>query len=111
MEKCLLLHARRYDFKDAESGRAVTGVTLTYLQTGGSTPQADQLGEAPLSVPAAIEVWNDLSVVPGFYAIDFRQRPGPRGRPTLQATGLRFLSGVELDTVDSAAVAANATHP
>lgn len=107
MERCLLLHARRYDFKDQESGRRVEGVTLTYLTSyveGGD----NQRGQMPLSISAPAEAWHQLRAVPGFYEVDFRQRPGPKGRPTLQATGLHFLSPVEFEVDDQESTI---THP
>lgn len=110
MDRCLLLTARRYDFADSETGRRVVGVTLTYL-TGEVEDQADFRGQAPLSIKAPSDVWGQLEAVPGFYGIEFRQRPGPRGRPTLQATGLQFLSGVDFDAVDSVASAIATPHP
>jgi hypothetical protein len=99
MERCILLTARRYDFKDAETGRRVEGVTLTYL-TGDPEAQADYRGQAVMSIPAPSELWHQLQAIPGVYAIDFRQRPGPKGRPTLQATGAEFLSEVDFGVFD-----------
>ncbi len=100
MQECLLLAARRYDFSD-ESGRRVEGVTLTYL-TGDIDSASDRRGQTPLSIPASVDIWHQLQAVPGVYGIDFRQRPGKGGRPTLQAIGLEFLSAASLDTADVA---------
>jgi hypothetical protein len=102
MQECLLLAARRYDFKD-EQGRRIEGVTLTYL-TGDVDKAGDRLGQMPMSIPAPVDVWHQLQAVPGVYGIDFRQRPGKGGRPTLQAVGLEFLSAASLDTASVAAV-------
>jgi hypothetical protein len=95
MQECLLLSARRYDFKD-DDGRRIEGVTLTYL-TGDVDNEADRRGQSPLSIPAPMDVWHSLQSVPGFYQVDFRQRPGKGGRPTLQAVGVEFLGAVALD--------------
>jgi hypothetical protein len=92
--ECLILSARRYDFKDDE-GRRVEGVTLTYL-AGDVDQQSDRRGQAALSIPAPVELWHQLQAVPGYYAIDFRQRPGKGGRPTLQAARLDFIESVDL---------------
>lgn len=92
--ECLILAARRYDFKD-EGGRRVEGVTLTYL-TGDVDDAGDRRGQAPLSIAAPSDVWHDLQAVPGFYRVDFRQRPGKNGRPALQAVGVDFVGGVTL---------------
>jgi hypothetical protein len=95
MQECLILSARRYDFKD-EDGRRIEGVTLTYL-TGDVDREADRRGQAALSIPAPVDVWHQLQAVPGWYQIDFRQRPGKGGRPALQAIGVEFLAPVVLD--------------
>lgn len=95
MQECLILAARRYDFAD-ESGRRIEGVTLTYL-TGDVDNASDRRGQVPLSIPAPVAVWHQLQAVPGVYGIDFRQRPGKGGRPTLQAIGLEFLAAASLD--------------
>ncbi len=100
MQECLILAARRYDFKD-DDGRRIEGVTLTYL-TGDVDQASDRLGQVPLSIPAPVGIWHDLQAVPGVYGIDFRQRPGKGGRPTLQAVGLEFLSPASLDTASVA---------
>jgi hypothetical protein len=34
------------------------------------------------------------------YGVDFKQRPGPKGRPTLQAVGLQFLSDADFGVFD-----------
>jgi hypothetical protein len=96
MQNCLVLGARRYDFQD-ESGRRVSGVTLTYL-TGDLEGEADRRGQASLSIAAPPDVWHQLQAVPGIYDIDFRQRPGKGGRPQLQAVGVHFLAPVNLNT-------------
>jgi hypothetical protein len=96
MERCLLLHARRYDFKDETTGRKVQGVKLTYL-TGDVEAGDDQIGQVPLAISAPFDVWNDLGAVPGFYDVEFRQRPGKGGKPELKAVGLDFIEPVDLD--------------
>jgi hypothetical protein len=102
MQECLLLAARRYDFSD-ESGRRIEGVTLTYL-TGDIDNASDRRGQVPLSIPAPVAIWHQLQAVPGVYGIDFRQRPGKGGRPTLQAVGLEFLAAASLDAATLAQV-------
>jgi hypothetical protein len=95
MDRCLILTARRYDFKDEATGRQVAGVTLTYL-TGDQETEPGRIGQVPLSISAPIGVWNDLGACPGFYDVDFRQRPGKGGKPTLQAVGVSFISAIDL---------------
>ncbi len=94
MEQCVLLSARRYEFKD-ESGKHVEGITLTYI-TDNIETEGDTKGCQPLSVTAPLLVWSALTEVPGVYDLDFKQRPGPKGKPTLQLSSLKFVAPVEL---------------
>lgn len=94
MEQCVLLSARRYDFKD-EAGKQVNGVTLTYI-TDFVEVEGDTRGCQPLSVNGAAAVWSKLAVVPGVYDLNFKQRPGPKGKPTLQLVDMAFVSPVGL---------------
>lgn len=89
METCVLLSARRYEFTDEKTGRPVEGVSLTYL-TGEVEKTDDQRGMFPLSITAPVESFAALQVVPGIYDMDFKQRPGKGGKPTLQCVSLRF---------------------
>lgn len=92
MEQCVLLSARRYDFKD-EAGKQVEGVTLTYI-TSFVEVDGDTRGCQPLSVAGSSSVWSKLGAVPGVYDLDFKQRPGPKGKPTLQLVDMKFVSPV-----------------
>jgi hypothetical protein len=99
MDRCIVLTARRYDFEDEKTGRRIEGVTLTYI-TGEAEEQENSRGQAVMQIPAPADLWHQLPTIPGVYAIDFRQRPGLKGRPTLQAVGVEFLSRVDLDVFD-----------
>jgi len=94
METCVLLSARRYDFKD-DGGKQVEGVTLTYITENVET-EGDTRGCQPMSVAGAASVWSKLGAVPGIYDLDFKQRPGPKGKPTLQLVDVKFVSPVEM---------------
>jgi hypothetical protein len=88
------LGARRYDFKD-DDGARIEGVTLHYLtsdQDGGE----DQKGTIPLQVSAPPSTFHQLEVLPGRYDVDFRQRPGRGGKPTLTASGVDYLGPISL---------------
>ena len=98
MERCIVLTASRYDFKDDE-GKRIEGVTLTYL-TGEPESQPDYRGRAVMSIPAPMDIWHQLAAIPGVYGIDFRQRPGPKGRPTLQAVGAEFIAEADFAMFD-----------
>ncbi len=89
--RCLVLAARRYSFKDSETGALVEGAKLHYLTLDGEQDgDTDQRGEIPFEVSIPRHVYEELGEVPAFYDVDFRQRPGRGGRPTLQAAGLSY---------------------
>ena len=90
MERCLVLSARRYSFRD-DAGKQVEGVTLQYL-TGFEADDPDRRGMEPLTITGSLSLYSELRDLPGVYDLDFKQRPGPKGRPTLQVTGLRFVA-------------------
>lgn len=89
MERCIVLCARRYSFKD-DGGKQVDGTTLSYL-TGDKENGADRKGLEPLTISGDQRLFLDLQELPGVYELDFKQRPGKNGRPTLQVTSARFL--------------------
>lgn len=99
MDRCIVMTARRYDFNDQATGRRVEGVTLTYV-TGDIEQQPDYRGYPVLQISAPMGVWPELRALPGVYAVEFRQRPGPKGRPTLQAVNLKFLAGADFEVFD-----------
>lgn len=98
--RCLVLGARRYSFR-SDDGERVEGATLHYLTLDGEpdTSTGDEKGEIPLAVSAPLAVFQDLRTAPAFYDVDFRQRPGKGGRPTLQATGVSYLGEASLGDV------------
>lgn len=93
MDTVVLLSARQYNFTD-DAGKSVQGVTLTYI-TGDVDSSGPRRGCAPMSVNAVPEVFAQLDAVPGLYDVDFRQRPGKGGRPTLTATALKLRSPLD----------------
>lgn len=96
--RCLVLAARRYSFKDSETGALVEGAKLHYLTLDGEQDgDTDQRGEVPFEVSIPLAVYEELREVPAFYDVDFRQRPGRGGRPTLQAVGLSYQGEVSFE--------------
>lgn len=89
METAILLNARRYDFKDETTGRLVQGVTLQYLTADVENNDNDK-GCMLFTITAPSEVWGQLQSVPGVYDMEFKQRPGKGGRPTLQCVATKF---------------------
>ncbi|HEX2922678.1 MAG TPA: hypothetical protein VHS28_01470 [Chloroflexota bacterium] len=92
----LVLSARAYDFKDESSGRQVQGITLTYADPEPENA-GDRRGLNVMTMPASVDIGPQLTQLPGFYDLDFRQRPGPKGRPTLQLVGVQFKAPLSLD--------------
>jgi hypothetical protein len=68
----------------------VEGVSLTYL-TDNVENTGDRRGCEPLKISAPVEVLPLIQAVPGVYNMDFKQRPGKNGRPTLQVVSLAFV--------------------
>ncbi len=103
--RCLVLAARRYSFKDSETGALVEGAKLHYLILDGEQDgDTDQRGEIPFEVSIPFAVYEDLTGLPAFYDVDFRQRPGRGGRPTLQAVGVSYLGPVSFGEATHAIV-------
>ncbi len=88
METCVLLSARKYEFAD-DKGRPVQGVTLNYL-TDDVEQEPDRRGLSPMTINAPLELWHQLGQVPGVYELDFKQRPGLKGRPQLSVVAAKF---------------------
>jgi hypothetical protein len=94
VERCLVLSARRYSFDDA-AGKHVEGAMLTYL-TGVPEREADRRGCEPMTAPVPGEVYSELGALPAVCDLEFRQRPGPKGRPTLTITSVGRVQPVDL---------------
>lgn len=94
--RCLVLGARRYSFKD-DDGSKVEGAKLHYLTLDASEdPDPDRVGEIPFEVSAPLSLFPELSEAPAYYDVEFRQRPGRGGRPTLQVAGVSYQGPVSL---------------
>lgn len=88
--RCLVLGARRYDFKD-DDGSRVEGAKLHYLTLDATEDDdPDRVGEIPFEVSAPLSLFPELREAPAFYDVEFRQRPGRGGRPTLQVVGVSY---------------------
>lgn len=100
METVLILGARRYDFTGKDGGH-VEGVQVNYI-TDDKVSEPNQRGCSPFSVSAPLTIWTDLVELPGMYRVDFRQRPGLKGKPTLQLVSASFASSVKLTPTEEA---------
>ncbi len=105
LERCLLLSARRYDFND-DKGKRVAGVKVSYVM-GDVDAQDEERGLAPLSINAPFELWPELVTLPGLYDVDFKQRPGANGKPTLQLVKVSLLQPLDFNKVLNGSFPAN----
>lgn len=99
MERCCILSARKYAFKDGE--KDIEGANITYV-TGEPESTSDYRGLAPLTISGGTEIFGQLSVVPGVYDLEFKQRPGQHGKPTLKVVGINYVMPVDLGCFDVA---------
>lgn len=81
----LVLHVRPFSFRD-DKNKLVEGASVTYLDPHNDTDEGEK-GYAPLTITASLDVVKDFLQVPGHYQMEFRQRRGAKGRPTISLTG------------------------
>ncbi len=96
MERVYALGVRRYGFND-DAGARVEGATLHYIVGDGPDPtDEDVIGELPMQVRVPRSVFQSLAGVelPGYCEIEFRQRPGRGGKPTLTAVDVRAVATI-----------------
>lgn len=94
MERVIVLNARRYSFDDEKTGKRVEGVSVNYV-TGDPSSEADRVGVEQLTVLAPLALYGDLAQAPAVYDLDFRHRPGAKGRVTLSLAAARFVAPVD----------------
>jgi hypothetical protein len=103
--KCLVLGIRRYDFKDESSGERVEGAKLHYLTLDASEdayPDPDRHGEIPFEVPVPQAMFDDFASSPAFFDVEFRQRAGRGGRPSLQVSGVSYMGPANFEGAHAA---------
>jgi hypothetical protein len=96
----LVLNAKRYSFKN-DDGELVEGTTLQYLDPEEEVQEANRRGAEVLTITAPVDFFDQLHTLPGSYDLNFRQRPGKNGRPTLAVTSARFSESVNLGQIQS----------
>lgn len=102
MERVLVLAARRYDFT-GKDGNHVEGVQVSYV-TDEQVQETDNRGCPLFQVTAPVSIWPDLPTMPAFYDVEFRQRPGLKGKPTLQITSASYVLPVRFNEADDSSV-------
>jgi hypothetical protein len=95
--ECLVISAKKYKFEDEKTKEIKSGLHVQYLDPVMREDSAVQKGDLPLKVPALESLFDKLEVVPGFYELDFRQRPDSKGRPVLTLASARFVCGVSFN--------------
>ena len=90
----LVLHVRPYDF-ETEEGQRRQGSTVTYLDLSNDGVDAAERGFAPLNLSVDTEIDRQLTAVPGVYDLEFRQRRGRNGKPTIVLAGAKLRQPVE----------------
>lgn len=93
----LVLCAKGYDFVNRETGEHLSGINVYYLDLLMSDYQDGMKGLAPLKVSCTPRVLEQLTVVPGFYDLNFRQKPGTNGKPTLVLADAKFQGALNLE--------------
>ena len=90
----LVIHVRPYSFRD-DGNKLVEGASITYLDLDNE-PDEGEKGHPPLTITAPLDVAKDFIQVPGHYEMEFKQRRGAKGRPTISLTGATFANPVTL---------------
>lgn len=83
-ETFLVMAMRSYKFQDKETNRDVAGSTVFYVDPDSATTNRDgEIGVLPIKCPAIPDVAAQIRVLPAMVELDFKQRPGSDGKPTL----------------------------
>jgi hypothetical protein len=91
----LVIAAKSYDFKN-DAGERVQGLNVTYLDPEMREDTETQVGLLPLKVPALSKVFSQIEKLPGYYELDFRQRPDGKGKPVLTLASCRFKAELDI---------------
>ena len=98
MTRCLIFSARQFSIVDEDKPNSAPyeGVSLSYLDLTAHTPGTRDVSRARgvdvFTISGSKELWASCENLPGFYDVDFAQRPGKGGRPQLQIRALQFLT-------------------
>lgn len=95
----LVLGIKGYDFENKENGQHIAGVNVFYLDLLMEDYEPNVRGYTPLKTACTPKVLDKLSVIPGFYKLDFRQKPGAGGKPTLVLADAEFVGKMNFTPV------------
>lgn len=94
----LVIAAKKYKFEDEKTKEVKSGMHVTYLDPVMREDSSTQIGDLPLKVPSIDGVFDKLTALPGFYELDFRQRPGANNKPILTLASAKLVCPVEFES-------------
>lgn len=93
--ECLVISAKKYSFEDEKTHEVKSGLHVQYLDPIMREDSVTQKGDLPLKVPALEICFDQLTKLPAYYDLDFRQRPDGKGKPVLTLANAKFISSVD----------------
>lgn len=86
-----VLCVKKFDFED-DARKRISGVKITYMDDTQIENTRNLKGQQVLSISSVDQsLWNQFSVVPHYYQIEFGIKPGANNKPTLFLKGARLL--------------------
>lgn len=98
----LVLAVKRYDFTDEKTGKRITGAKVFYLEGVESSPNVR--GSLPVTVPAAVELFDSFKQLPGLYKVDFSMFPDGSGKPVLRMVSAQYVKLASFEILGSVSV-------
>lgn len=93
MSQYVVLSARPFDF-DNDRRERIQGVKLSYINP--SVKQEGVEGFEPMLVTVPMEFMQSITEVPGRYDMAFEMVTGPKNKPALKLSDMRFVEPVIL---------------
>lgn len=93
--ECLVISAKKYRFADEKTGEIKSGLHVQYLDPIMREDNDMQKGDLPLKVASIENCFEKLSTLPGFYDLDFRQRPDAKGKPVLTLANAKLVCPID----------------
>lgn len=93
----IILHTRKYDFKDDVSGRQVQGIKITYIFNDDLEPfvlDSNEEGYQIANGTLALDKQRNLHEVPGVYEGNFRTVVNAKNQPVQKLVDVKFMSTV-----------------
>lgn len=98
MEKIIVLASNPWRFRDKDTGELREGVTVEYLPLE-PVNEGSKVGYFGMKETVDILLKDKLTVVPGFYNIDFGMKQDKNRKAMLYIKDLKFVSGLEFKEV------------